>query len=627
MKEKEILIDNEKTKEDKIKKEKGIEEKETKKQNKKTEQKETDKNEENKKEFKVVKNKNKEKEYKDIEKIKAKNKNRKIKLIILGIVIVLLLILSTIFAFININNNKILEGVSIKGIDVSGLSKEEAKEKIEKIYDEKKAKEIEFKYEEYETTINPTILETNYDIEAAVDEAIKIGKNDNIFINNFEIIKTYIMKKDIDVQMTINEEIAKQSVEDIGTKLPGIVVESSYYQEDSNLIIGKGSEGVKIDTDKMLEIVKSELNQIEINQDYLEIPVYIKTPDKIDLNKIHDEIYTEVQDAFYTKNPFEIHPEVEGVDFNVEEAQKILDGEDKEEYIIPLKITKPKVTIDQIGTEAFPDQLATFTTKYDASNSDRTTNLKIACQKLNGKVILAGETFSYNKTLGERTVAAGYRNGKIYENGEVVDGIGGGICQISSTLYNAVLMSNLEIVERRNHQFVTSYLPAGRDATVSYGTTDFRFKNTRKYPVRLVASISNGIATVSVYGIKESEEYTVSFNTKTISTIPQETQYIEDSSLSAGEEKVKQKGANGLVCETYITKSLNGKIVSQKLLSRDTYSAMPRIVLTGTGAAKQAPTTEEKQTTEETESKPPKQEETQNTTPVENTTQNQTTSE
>ena len=194
-----------------------------------------------------------------------------------------------------------------------------------------------------------------------------------------------------------------------------------------------------------------------------------------------------MQDAYYTQNPFEIHPEVEGVDFDIESAKKMLE-EDKEEYEIKLKITKPKVTTDQIGTEAFPDQLATFRTNYDGGDKDRTTNLQLACNKINGKVIMPNETFSYNKTLGARTSAAGYKNAKVYEAGQVVDGIGGGICQISSTLYNAVLRANLEIVERRNHQFVTSYVEAGMDATVVYGMTDFKFKNTRKYPVKIFAS-------------------------------------------------------------------------------------------------------------------------------------------
>ena len=292
-------------------------------------------------------------------------------------------------------------------------------------------------------------------------------------------------------------------------------------------------------------------------------------------------MHKEVQDAYYTKDPFVLYPEVTGINFDIEEAKKILQ-EDKEEYTIKLTITNPKVTMSKIGSEAFPEKLSEFSTRYDATNIDRTTNLELACKKLNDKVVLPGETFSYNNTLGERTAATGYKNAKVYMAGEVVDGIGGGICQISSTLYNAVLQSNMEIVERRNHQFVTSYVPAGRDATVAYGSIDFKFKNTRKYAIKIKATVSDGIATISIYGIKENDEYTVSFSTRTISTIPYTVKYVDDSTLTAGTEKVKQSGANGLITETYIIKSLNGKVVSKELLSKDTYSAMQRIILRGT---------------------------------------------
>lgn len=521
---------------------------------------------------------------------KAEKKNENVKkpkkkYILVGIFIILFItigiIFSTIFALININNDKIISGVSISGIQVSGLSKDEAKSKIETLYQEKKEKEINIKYEDYETTLNPTLLEVNYNVDKAVDEAYSTGRKENIFLNNYDILFTLIGKKNIDVEMTINEEVTKQNIEDIGVNLPGVVIESSYSVEDDELIITKGKEGIVIDTDKLLESIKNELKDINIKEQIIEIPVLNKEPEKIDIDKIHDEIYKEAKDAYYTKNPFAVYPEVEGVDFNVEEAKALLE-EEKEEYIIKLKITKPKVTISQIGSEAFPDQLATFTTRFDVSDVDRSTNLKIACQKINGKVILAGETFSYNKALGARTAAAGYKNGKIYEAGQVVDGIGGGICQISSTLYNSVLLADLEIVERRNHQFVTSYVGPGRDATVVYGVTDFKFKNTRQYPVRISATAQNGIATISIYGIKEENEYTFKFSTKTIATIPFSVKYVEDESLNLGTEKVKQKGTNGLKTETYITKMLNGKVISTKLLSRDTYDAMERIVIKGT---------------------------------------------
>ena len=516
----------------------------------------------------------------NIEEVKEQ-KRKIIPIIIIGIIFVAIIIFSTIFALININNTNIVSGVKINGIDVAGLSREEAKEKIDSIYNEKKQKDILLKYEDYDATINPELIDTKYDTDRAIEEAISIGKSGNIIVNNYNILFAIIGKKDIKVNIEINEDETKKTIESIGSNIPGAVVEPDYYIEEDKLIITKGKAGLKIDTDNLVEKIKENLKDINVNQEFIEIPVINKEPEQINIEKIHEEVYKEVQDAYYTKDPFTIHPEVEGVDFNIEEAEKILQ-EDKEQYEIPLTITKPKVTTAQIGSEAFPNLLATYSTKYDGGNTDRTTNLRIACQKINDKVILPGETFSYNKALGERSAATGYKNAKVYENGQVVDGIGGGICQISSTLYNSVLMSNMEIVERRNHQFVTSYTPAGRDATVVYGMTDFKFKNTRTYAVKIKASCSNGIATVSIYGIKEENEYTVSFSTKTISTIPYTIQYVDDNTLAAGTEKVKQAGANGVITETYIIKSLNGKVVSSKLLSKDTYNAMQRIILRGT---------------------------------------------
>ena len=531
------------------------------------------------KEEKEKNQKKKEKKNQNNQKKKHKLKKMMISIIIVAIVA---LIFSTVFALTNINNEKIISGVTIKGIDVSGLTKEEARGKLETTYSEKLQKNIDLKYEEFESELNPTLMEVKYDINTAVDEAYSLGRNGNIFVNNYNILGTLIGKRDINVNMSMNEEATKQTINDIGTNLPGLLTEPSYSVEEDKLIITRGKEGIVVNTDTLLTEVKDILNTISINDNIIEIPVETKTPEDIDIDKIHSEIYKEAKDAYYTKDPFTVYPEVEGVDFDVEKAKEMIAAEVKDEYVIDLTITKPNVTIDQIGTEAFPDQLSTFTTRYDASDKDRTTNLVLACQKLNGKVIKPGETFSYNATLGPRSYATGYKNAKVYENGQVVDGIGGGICQISSTLYNAALMSDMEIVERRNHQFVTSYVGAGRDATVVYGLTDFRFKNTRTYPVRIVASAKSGIATISIFGIKEADrEYTYSFSTKTISTIPYTTKYVEDSSLAPGKEVVKQKGANGLVTETYMTKRLNGKVISTKLLSKDTYSAMQRIINRG----------------------------------------------
>ena len=254
----------------------------------------------------------------------------------------------------------------------------------------------------------------------------------------------------------------------------------------------------------------------------------------------------------------------------------------KEQYEIPLIITKPNKTTKEIGTEAFPDLLATFSTQYQSSNVNRTTNLKLAADKINGIVLLPGEEFSYNKTVGERTVQAGFKEAAVFNAGRVENGLGGGICQISSTLYDAVVMADLDVTVRRNHQFVTSYVKAGADATVVWGSQDFEFKNTRKYPIKITITVSGGVATAKIWGVKEEVEYDITIETKKTATIPYTTQYVQDSSLPEGQQKIVQSGSNGQKVEAYKVKRLNGQVISTTLLSKDTYNAMKKIVHVGT---------------------------------------------
>ena len=226
---------------------------------------------------------------------------------------------------------------------------------------------------------------------------------------------------------------------------------------------------------------------------------------------------------------------------------------------------------------------------------------------------MPGEIFSYNKVVGARTIEAGYKEAGAYAGGGVVQSVGGGICQISSTIYNTALLANLEIVDRSNHQFQTSYVSVSRDATVSWGSLDFKFKNTRSYPIKIVASAKNGVAKISFYGIKEETEYDVVIQPKVLSYIPYTVKYIEDSTLEQGKEVVEQLGYNGCKSEAYRILKLNGKVVSKTLLSRDTYDPMQRIVRRGTKktATKSTTTTTTTKTNDESTTKP---EETEQTT-------------
>ena len=515
--------------------------------------------------------------------VKVKKKRNYIPLIIITVLICSILFFSVIFALINIGNDKILSGVSIMGIDVSKLSQQEATDKLNEIIQSKCEDDITLKYKDYETTVNGKQINAKFDVEKAVNEAYNIGKGGNILVNNYNILITLIQKKDISMDLYYDDGLLSTAIEGISSKMPDSVKQSSYYVEDDNVIIVKGKSGVKVKEDTMKEEIVSVMKKIEDKNIIITIPVETVEPDAIDVEQIRNEIYKAPQDAYVSSNPTTVHTHVNGVDFNIsiEEAKKLLE-EDKEEYKIPLKITVPKIKVENLGEKAFPDLLATYTTRYDPTNKNRSNNLTIAAGKINGTILMPGEIFSYNKVVGARTIAAGYKEAGAYAGGKVVKDVGGGICQISSTIYNTALLANLEIVDRSNHQFLTSYVPVSRDATVSWGGLDFKFKNTRTYPIKIVASAKNGLAKVSFYGIKEETEYEVVIQSKTLSYIPYTVKYIEDSSLARGKEVVSQSGYNGCKSEAYRVLKLNGKVVSKTLLSRDTYDPMQRIIRRGT---------------------------------------------
>ena len=463
--------------------------------------------------------------------------------------IIILCIAFSIFTFVNNQNKNIISGVSIKGINVSNLSTEEAKETLQNYINENLPENINLVHNDYQTSIPLSALNVNLDVDSAVEQAYKIGKSGNILENSFTALKTWMNPIDIELTLTLDEEQLRTALNDISSKLPDTVIESGYYIEGNNLILTRGSEGNVVNVNQMCTYIKNGILNLTLKNRNLEIATVSKQPSEINIEKIYTEIYKEPVDAYYTQDPFAVYPSENGLDFaiSLDEAKEML-LEEKSEYVIPLQTLYPNVTTNMIGTEAFPDMLSTYSTTYSTRDRDRTTNLQLAASKINGTVLMPGETFSYNQVVGERTIAAGYKEAPIYVSGEVVDGLGGGICQITSTLYNAVLYANLEIVERSNHQFVPSYVTASRDATVVYGSIDFKFKNNRDYPIKLVCSVSGGIAKFDIYGLRTDNEYEVEISS-----------YVTGST------------ANSTYSEAYRILKQNGQVVSTELLSKDTY--------------------------------------------------------
>lgn len=528
-----------------------------------------------------------DKEIEDIENLTTSNKKSYKNIIIISIVsiiiLALLLLFSTIFALVNSNKDTIINGVNIKGIDVSGLTKEQALEKISPVFEENLSKSIILKHNEYELPLIFSQLDVNFSLEEAVDLAYDKGRSGNIFKNNFDIVIALLSNIEINPGFSYSEDVIDSLINEIEVNFEDRLIEPSYYIENNNLVISKGKDGIVIVPEKLKSEIIYIVNNLNCDISQIDIPTQFKSADILDLNKIHEEIYRGPQDAYYTTDPYVIYPHVDGIDFSIsmEEALNIFNNT-TDTCSIPLKVLSPSVTTNQIGKEAFPDLLATYSTTYSTANVNRSTNISLASQKVNGTVVMPGEIFSYNTTVGQRTAAAGFKTAAVYSGGEVTTGIGGGICQVSSTLYNAVLLSNLEIVERYNHGFNPGYVPAGRDATVSWGGPDFKFKNTRDYPIKIVCSASKGKIDFQIYGLKQENEYTVEIQSYITRYISYSTIQKEDNTLPIGETKVLQNGSNGCKSVAYRILKSNGEVVSKTLLSQDTYNPHNKIVAVGT---------------------------------------------
>lgn len=244
-------------------------------------------------------------------------------------------------------------------------------------------------------------------------------------------------------------------------------------------------------------------NQLSVSMDFS-----IQQPDSPDLNAIFQEYCVEAIDAVLDTETYEVVPETYGYGFDVEAVQEQLDSmEPGASLEISMEYLIPETTAEMIQATLFRDQLA-YCETYQYSGYNRATNLQLACKAINGYILKPGDTFSYNRVLGERTEAKGYLGAGAYESGMSVTSIGGGICQVSSSLYYCTLLADLEVVERTCHQFASAYVPLGMDATVSWGSLDYKFKNNTNYPIKILAEAStDGRVRVWLMGTDEKDYY------------------------------------------------------------------------------------------------------------------------
>ncbi|MBR1539898.1 MAG: VanW family protein [Clostridia bacterium] len=437
------------------------------------------------------------------------------------------------------------------------MTKEEAKAAVTKYLEDHTSDHVTFAFKNYEFDAEVEQFEAKFDIDSAIETAYQIGRNKSIIGNVKDYISMLMNTIDITPTFVYNDDAMDDYIDFLEVSLPEQVEQPGYYVEDDELVITTGSTGVGIQKEDLKELLVASLQDVSYKEEVFVIPTYITYPDPLDVAPIHAEIYKPMVNASYTTNPYSFVVEETGVDFSMDEVLSTVRGVGtNEEYRFDLIYTKPDVKVTDFGMDAFPDLLGTYTTQY-VNNANRTTNLRLAASKMNGTVIVPGGTFSFNGVVGPRTASRGYKAAAIYSDGTVVNDVGGGICQVVTTLYNAAIQADMDITERRNHSFMPTYVGPGYDATVVYGSQDFKFKNTRDYPIKIVASVEGGYCKVSIYGLRTNNEYDISIETDIIKTMPKKT----------------TGGAKGYVVDSFRVVRQNGQVISREKIARDTYSA------------------------------------------------------
>ena len=271
----------------------------------------------------------------------------------------------------------------------------------------------------------------------------------------------------------------------------------------------------------------------------------------------------------------------DGVDLDLEAVMEDYRLGDWEDKVFPGTHIAPEVTRENIDENLFQDVLGTMTTTFLEAEYSRSNNIRVATRAIDGTIVLPGYKFSFNNTVGERTEERGYMDALIYVNDGVEPGLGGGICQVSSTLYNAALRADLKQFSRSCHQFTVFYVDLGMDATVSWGNLDYIFVNSTSDPIKIQAEALGGKLTISILGTADYETKEIEFRNVVTEVYGYETRVVRDETLAPGTQTVKTTGRNGYRVETYRTVTVDGERYAEEWVATSIYDPLDGSVVEG----------------------------------------------
>lgn len=534
----------------------------------------------------------------EIQKKDIKRMPKNIVLIGLMIFILLMLAIAGQITYTVLKSDKVYNGVFIGPHNVSGLTQDQLTDFLDKNYlDKAKSAEILVKAKDAKETIAFSQIKIKYDISSSVKKAFEVGRKGNLFDRLTDIVKSSTSPVELAVDYSFDKDATQNIIKSLYDKTYTPIKEADIQISNDEVILISGHPGESIEAEKLLNQVEDMIGACQGGN--VDVPVVAPAPKKMDLEELYKKISADASDArpVVVNNSVTITPHVVGRNIDKSALSNIVQDLEKTESaqkVLPVEFVQPKITTEMVQAKLFKDTLGTMNTYFSTgtqNDANRGVNIKLAVSKLTGTIIAPGQTFSFNEVVGSRSEANGYKTAHTYVAGEIVDGVGGGICQVSTTLYNAALFSDMDVVARTNHMFTVGYVPYGRDASVYYPDVDLKFKNNTNWPVKIEGWVTKGNQLFfSIIGTNETPGKTVVISPQIVKTLePPPVKYVDDPTLPVGAEKIEHEAMKGFVVDTYKTVKLDGKVTAEGKLHRSTYNPLEKLIKRGTKKYPNAP--------------------------------------
>lgn len=427
-----------------------------------------------------------------------------------------------VYAMRYVNYDKILPNVYVAGVDIGGMTQEEAKAAIEAALASEEPRSVNVNLPDQVLTFTPSQDTVLIDVGQAVATAYSYGRgSSNPFAIARAIKAAQRRRNDIDIStaVQVDNEYIRSLIDETAAEITTDLEESTVEHDEKSITVTIGTPSKGLDTDTLYSLVVNAFASADYSD--IDFEYSMNYPAQVSLDELYEEMTTEPEDAKYDPETGDVLDGQAGftpVTALDEANQQLAMASPGDVLTFEFEETEPEITAEYLSSVLFRDTLCSYGSVY-ANNAGRTTNLKLACQAINGTVLQPGETFSFNEVVGERTADKGYKEATVYVSGDSVPALGGGVCQVASTIYYCAMYADLEIVHREPHMFFVTYVPGGLDATVYWGSVDFQFKNSTDFPLRIDAGLSGGKCNISLVGT-DVNDYTIKIETKKVAEVP-----------------------------------------------------------------------------------------------------------